>query len=104
MNAPLATNTRIRWVDSMRGFSMLIVVIGHVLLSMGVGGYNTFLSSILLTFRMPLFFFVSGYFSYRAVSWWNKHRAGDILKRKCQAQIFCTILFISVYQYVTRGG
>jgi len=95
---------RLQWIDAMRGFSMLIVVIGHVLLSMGIGGYDSFLSSVLLTFRMPLFFFVSGFFSFRAIEWWNRKRIGDILKRKFQAQILCTVVFLSVYQYVISGG
>ena len=95
---------RMQWVDAMRGFSMLIVVLGHVLMCMGIGGYGSFLSSVLLTFRMPLFFFVSGFFSYRAISWWNKRRVGDILKRKFQAQILCTLLFASVYQLVISGA
>jgi len=95
---------RLQWVDAMRGFSMLIVVFGHVLLSMGIGGYDSFLSSVLLTFRMPLFFFVSGFFSFRAIEWWNRKRVGDILKRKFQAQILCTFVFVFVYQYVISGG
>lgn len=95
---------RMQWVDAMRGFSMLIVVLGHVLLSMGIGGYGSFLSSVLLTFRMPLFFFVSGFFSFRALNWWSRKRAGDILKRKFQAQILCTVIFLAVFQYVKWGG
>lgn len=100
----LANNNRMLWVDSMRGFSMLIVVFGHVLLSLGIGGYSSFLSSVLLTFRMPLFFFVSGFFSFRIIAWWNKRRIADILKRKLQAQVLCTLVFLVVYQYVTSGG
>lgn len=92
-----------QWVDAMRGFSMLIVVLGHVLLSMGIRGYDGVLSSILLTFRMPLFFFVSGFFSFRAIDWWNKSRVADILKRKVQAQIICTICFFSLFQLVFSG-
>lgn len=95
---------RMQWVDAMRGFSMLIVVLGHVLISMGIGGYSSFLGSVLLTFRMPLFFFVSGFFSYRALEWWTKSRTSDILKRKFQAQILCTLVFVSVYQIVKSGG
>ena len=91
---------RIEWIDAMRGFSMIIVVLGHVLHGMGVGGYHSFLSSLLLTFRMPLFFFVSGYFSYRSIGWWNKTKLCDILKRKVQAQIICTIVFCTLFQYV----
>lgn len=94
---------RMQWVDAMRGFSMLIVVLGHVLLSMGIGGYSSFLSSVLLTFRMPLFFFVSGFFSYRAIQWWNRQRICDILKRKLQAQVLCTLVFLSVYQLAMTG-
>lgn len=94
---------RIQWVDAMRGFSMIVVVFGHVMLSMGLGGYDSFLNSILLTFRMPLFFFVSGFFSYRVLSWWTKNRVLDILKRKVQAQVICTFAFLSLFLYVTEG-
>lgn len=104
MNKIYEKRERMLWVDSMRGFSMLIVVLGHVLLSMGLGGYDSVLSSLLLTFRMPLFFFVSGFFSYRAFFWWNKSRLSDILKRKIQAQIISTIAFLSVFQIVIGGG
>lgn len=96
-------SSRMLWVDSMRGFSMLIVVIGHVLISMGIGGYDSVLGSILLTFRMPLFFFVSGFFSYRAIDWWTRHRVYDILKRKFQAQIICTLFFCMIF-YAIKGG
>ncbi|MCH5175649.1 MAG: acyltransferase family protein [Prevotellaceae bacterium] len=91
------------WIDAMRGFSMCVVVLGHVLLSMQIGGYNSFIGSIFLTFRMPLFFFVSGFFSYKASSWWSKKRVGNMLKRKIQAQILCTLLFASLFQLINGG-
>lgn len=92
-----------QWVDGMRGFSMIVVVLGHVLMSMGIGGYDSFISSFFLSFRMPLFFFVSGFFSYRAISWWNPSKIGDILKRKFQAQVLCTFVFLFIYQLVFFG-
>lgn len=76
---------------------MLLVVFGHVNSSMGVGGYDSVLGSLLLTFRMPLFFFVSGFFSFRSLSWWNKSRVFDILQRKTQAQILGTVFFVSLF-------
>lgn len=88
-----------QWVDAMRGFSMIMVVLGHVLMCMKIGGYHSVLSSILLTFRMPLFFFVSGYFSYRLITWWNNDRTLNILKRKIQAQIIGTAIFLSIYNF-----
>ncbi len=87
----------------MRGFSMIIVVLGHVLMSMDLGGYSSLLSSVLLTFRMPLFFFISGFFSYRLIEWWTKARLADILKRKVQAQIISTIIFVSLFDYIISG-
>lgn len=98
----LQTNSqgRILWVDAMRGFSMFLVVLGHVFGAMGLGGYSSPISSILLTFRMPLFFFVSGFFSFRAIAWWNKSRVTNIIKRKTQAQILSTIIFVTIYQFV----
>ncbi|MDE6234529.1 MAG: acyltransferase [Muribaculaceae bacterium] len=100
MEAHLVKNNRMEWVDAMRGFSMIIVVLGHVLVSMGIGAYSSFLSTILLTFRMPLFFFVSGFFSYRHYTAWSKSKITDILKRKFQAQILCTLIFFSIFQLV----
>lgn len=89
---------RIGYIDAMRGFSMILVVFGHVLLSMGFPTDSTILGSILLTFRMPLFFFVSGFFAFRVMDKWTIKLLKSILKRKIQAQIICTIVFYSLYQ------
>ena len=53
MEVHIINNKRMEWVDAMRGFSMIIVVMGHVLGDMGIGAYSSVLSTILLTFRMP---------------------------------------------------
>lgn len=90
------SSDRVQWIDAMRGFSMLLVVFGHVLI-LGMDVYGSFLNFILICFRMPLFFFVSGFFSYRVQCWWSRDRVADILKRKFQAQIFCTVLFFALY-------
>lgn len=55
---------RLEFIDCLRGFTMTLVVYGHLLtFSYGIQG-DHFLGSFLLIFRMPLFFFVSGFFSY----------------------------------------
>lgn len=90
---------RIGYIDAMRGFSMILVVFGHVLLMMGFPTDSTILGTILLTFRMPLFFFVSGFFAYRAMERWSVQMAKSILKRKIQAQVICTIVFYSLFQF-----
>ncbi len=95
----LGGGDRIGYIDAMRGFSMILVVFGHVLLMMGFPTDSTILGSILLTFRMPLFFFVSGFFAYRALDKWTMKFCRSVLKRKFQAQIICTIFFYSLFQF-----
>ena len=97
-------NKRLGWIDAMRGFSMVTIVMGHVILSMGIDVYDSVLSSLLHSFNLPLFFFVSGFFSYRAIDWWNKDRFADNLKRKVQALIICTLFFFSIYQILLGKG
>ncbi len=99
-DSSLAPGGRILWMDAMRGFSIILVVLGHVLLGMGLGDDKTVLSSLLITFRMPLFFFVSGFFSYRSRGWWTRGRLRDILTRKFTAQILGAIIFFSIYSFV----
>lgn len=84
----------------MRGFSMVLVVFGHVMISFGIGDDRTALSSLLITFRMPLFFFVSGFFSYRLRDWWKPKRVGDIMLRKFNAQIITALIFFFLYQHL----
>ena len=62
---------RVRYIDALRGFTMILVVWAHVMLDMGLGGYNTVLGSIFLTFRMPMFFYISGYIAYKSLEKWN---------------------------------
>lgn len=82
----------------MRGFSMILVVFGHVLLMMGFPTDSTVLGSILLTFRMPLFFFVSGFFAFRIMEKWTIQMTKTIMKRKIQAQVISTVFFYTLFQ------
>ena len=91
--ASVMENSRIDWVDAMRGFSMILVVMGHVMLFMGLGLGNSVLSSIILSFRMPLFFFVSGFFAYRSMEWWTWANIRCIMGRKFRAQVVGTCVF-----------
>ena len=58
------TNSRrIEYIDAMRGFTMMLVVYSHVILfilNTGVSDIDVFF----ISFRMPLFFFISGLMAY----------------------------------------
>lgn len=96
-NSIYKKDNRLGYIDAMRGFSMILVVFEHVLLLMGIPTTVTPLGAVFTTFRMPLFFFVSGYFAYKASNSWNKNKIGRILKKKIQAQIIGTIFFYSLF-------
>ena len=78
---------RMRVFDAIRGLSMFLVVFGHVLGCFDLGGYDSFLGSVILTFRMPLFFFISGFFAYRAVGDWRFGLCRRVLAQKVRAQV-----------------
>lgn len=60
---------RIRWIDAGKGFAILLVVFGHVLLGLVRSGtyvkYNNdmrYVLELIYAFHMPVFFALSGYF------------------------------------------
>ena len=63
---------RLEWLDALRGFTMILVVAYHVA-EMGFGESWRHSSSMpfLVLFRMPLFFFVSGFLAYKASQVWD---------------------------------
>lgn len=62
---------KIDWLSVLQGWSMLLVVIGHINLTNGVNDYATPISStameiqhIIYSFHMPLFMLISGFLFY----------------------------------------
>ena len=54
---------RILYLDNLKGFAILLVVMGHCL--QGSGGSNEILFNFIYAFHMPLFMAISGYFGYK---------------------------------------
>lgn len=91
-------NNRLNYIDALRGFTMFLVVFGHVMLtSFDLGGYDSIIGSIFLTFRMPLFFFIAGIFSYKAVNHWDISFYTKNVKKKLLIQIIPTFFFASLF-------
>lgn len=97
MNLPVK-KPRLEWLDALRGFTMILVVANHVS-RMGFEQNWKFSSSLsfLLLFRMPLFFFVSGFLAYKAAQVWNAHSLGQLLTKKLQVQVIPTVVFFLLY-------
>lgn len=89
--------TRLEWIDAMRGFTMIMVVANHVMTK----GFdeNIKLSSslsFLLLFRMPLFFFISGFLAYKADFLWTTHRLGMMIWKKTKIQVIPALVFLCI--------
>ena len=60
----MSATGRIEYIDALRGFTMILVVFHHIM-SLGMGIESSVCSSLFITFRMPLFFFISGWMAMR---------------------------------------
>lgn len=99
----LHQHKRIEYLDALRGFTMILVVINHVYnYTFGfnetqlAGSYNY----IFQLFRMPLFFFVAGFVLYKKDMVWNIGNSLSFLKKKVTVQILSPILFWLTYVIV----
>ena len=85
---------RLGWLDALRGFTMLLVVTNHVALkSFGMQIRWSAALQFFLLFRMPLFFFISGYLAYKASRVWNARTLGEMTLKKMRVQIIPTAVF-----------
>lgn len=89
---------RIEYIDALRGFTMLLVVFSHII----VYGYhfNNYhgLNDFFILFRMPLFFFISGFILYKPTNI-EKLNLKTFLKQKFLVQIIPTIVIGLLYTY-----
>lgn len=91
---------RIEFIDALRGVTMLLVVYAHILLYTYGGRYavNPYhFNNVLALFRMPLFFFVSGFILYKIGYLWNLRNSFGFLRKKFMVQVVPTVVFGSLY-------
>ena len=94
---------RIEYLDALRGFTMLLVVVNHIhSYTLGystaelAGSVNYYFS----LFRMPLFFFVSGFVLYKHDVVWDRVTSLGFLKKKFTVQILSPAIFYLIYMAV----
>lgn len=95
------TTSRLKYIDAMRGLAILLVVFSHV-----TNTYATMPISnksfagvyyMMTMFRMPLFFFVSGFFAYRAAARWDGTMVRRVMTKKVQAQVIGLGVFVLLF-------
>ena len=91
---PVVKKPRLEWLDAMRGFTMILVVANHVA-QIGFLQSAKLSSSLsfLMLFRMPLFFFISGFLAYKASLHWDLPTLGRMTAKKLRIQIIPTVVF-----------
>ena len=98
-----ARKPRMEWLDAMRGFTMILVVAYHVAqFSFGESEKTSASLPLLVLFRMPLFFFVSGFLAYKRRWTWTAGSYGSLVWKKVKVQVLPAFIFLCAF-LVVRG-
>lgn len=84
---------RIEYIDAMRGFTMILVVYSHIC-GMCLGDKWIGWNDIFFLFRLPCFFFISGWLFEKSDRKWNRTTIKSIVKKKFMIQIVPTFIFL----------
>lgn len=76
---------------------MILVIFSHV--SIRLGTNTSFVNDLFLSFRMPLFFFISGFIGYKANVVWNRQTWWTMSKKKIMIQLLPTLIFGLIYAF-----
>ncbi len=85
---------RIGFIDAMRGMTMFLVVVAHVMtFGLGINAEKSILGSVLITFRMPVFFLISGFVAYKTIEKFSTRLYFSTIWKKVIALLVPTIVF-----------
>lgn len=94
---------RIKWLDSVKGLAILLVVIGHTLrgytsagMYKDIGGILEYIDFTIYSFHMPLFFIISGYLYYKFTRLTNYKDYLALIKNKFCSLMIPYFIFCSV--------
>lgn len=100
--SPVKKGNRELWLDILRGVAMLLVVYSHILVYSGAGVPGSALNAIFISTRMPLFFFISGFFMYSVD--YDFALATHRLRNRLLKQLYPTIIFFVLFVLLCRNG
>lgn len=102
---------RLEYMDSLRGFAMLLVVICHVLLTSFIGatemapvgeGNLQLLTAALTKLMVPLFFMISGFFAYRYKEGFSGNNVGRTIAKSFTYLVVPACLFILIRCWINQ--
>ena len=87
------TKQRIEYIDAMRGFTMILVVYSHIC-NYCLGDKWMGWNDVFFLFRLPCFFFISGWLFEDISRQWNSVTIKNMIKHKFMVQIVPTVIFL----------
>ena len=84
---------RIEYIDAMRGFTMILVVYSHIC-RYCFGNWMMGWNDVFFLFRLPCFFFISGWLFEQVGRQWNSVSIRNTVKHKFIVQIVPTVIFL----------
>lgn len=95
---------RIEYIDALRGFTMILVVAVHVYSLCFMQGdsteYDLSYNNFFGLFRMPLFFFISGFVFFKAEQIWDYTTLKIFFKNKTRVQLLSTLAFFLLFCFL----
>ena len=94
---------RIEYIDALRGFAILLMVVGHVIPNLYLNKQIVLpnLQTWIYTFHMPLFFTISGYFIYRDSKITAKEAMNQIYKKFLQLLLPAFVMSL-LYSFIWK--
>lgn len=87
---------RVEYIDAIRGITMILVVFSHIVVLCYYTNLSTY-NSFFITFRMPLFYFISGWVMYNSNRVWNYKTIQTFFKRKFKILFISTTIFWAIF-------
>lgn len=89
---------RLEYIDAMRGFTILLVVFHHLVhFGAGLETRNFPPDELFVFFRMPLFFFISGFIAFKSAEYWDRTFYKARLRKKAAVQIIPAVVFFMLF-------
>lgn len=89
---------RLQYIDAMRGFGIFLVVFVHVETFIYID-YASLLGKIITSFFMQLFFFISGFCSYKKEYNWSMNSCFAQIVKKFRSLVIPAIIWGLLYTY-----
>lgn len=104
----MSTTKRIEYIDALRGFTMLLVVAVHIysycFMQLNVKEYDLSYNNFFGLFRMPLFYFISGFVFYKFDRYWDFATIEKFMISKVRVQLLSTLVFFLLFCWLFQRG